>query len=117
MIPLSQSPNQPAKKTSEVTSLEQLTFDSLNIELNAPPAVDYLSKFFQELEEAPNRSSAGRITSLNSDTSGDTEIFESESWPDISMMFLRTTTQPNRAVLPIGGKSITGPPVFTLQNF
>ena len=35
--------NQPAKKTSEVTSLEQLTFDSLNIELNAPPAVDYLS--------------------------------------------------------------------------
>jgi predicted phage tail protein len=32
--------NQPAKKTSEVTSLEQLTFDSLNIELNAPPAVD-----------------------------------------------------------------------------
>ena len=103
--------NQPAKKTSEVTSLEQLTFDSLNIELNAPPAVDYLSKFFQELEEAPNRSSAGRITSLNSDTSGDTEIFESESWPDISMMFLRTTTQPNQ-VIPIGGKSITGPPVL-----
>ena len=79
-----------AKKTDKLTPLAIETFDSFNMELYSEEGVEYLSEFFQELGEATNRSSGGKITSLKSSTAGSPDIFEEESWPDVGMVFLRT---------------------------
>ena len=113
--------NQSASKTSERTTLENETFNSLNMELNSSEGVEYCSKFFQELEEVTDRSAGGRITALNSAVAGEIDVFESEGWPDASMMFLRTKTSIVRGFtavdandIPIAfrGKQLTGPPVL-----
>jgi len=90
--------SQSAKKTNNLTSLEIDTANSFNLELNNLEGATYLSKFFQELGEVTNRSSGGRITSLESDTAGGTEFFESESWPDVSMVFLRSMTSMQKSL-------------------
>jgi len=85
--------NQSEKKSDQLTPLETETFNSLNLELSSGEGVAYCREFFQELGEATNRSSGGKITSLKSSTAGGSDIFEAESWPDVGMMFLRTNTR------------------------
>jgi hypothetical protein len=79
-----------AKRTNSLTSLEIDTINSLNLELDNPVAATYLSKFFQELGKVTDRSEDGKITSLESDTSGGIELFEDPSFPDVVMVFLRS---------------------------
>jgi hypothetical protein len=91
--------NQSAKKTNELTLLDAVAIDSFNMELNNPVGATYLSKFFQELKKVTDRSSGGRITSLKSSTAGGVEFFEGESWPDVSMFFLRTMEDNQRLII------------------
>ena len=81
---------QSARKSNELTPLEVDKINSFNVELDSSEGASSLSKFFQELEEVTNRSAGGKITALNSANGGGADIFEAESWQDVSMMFLRT---------------------------
>lgn len=84
--------NRSTKKTNSLTPLEQETFDSLNIELNSATSVDYVSKFFLELEKVTQRSAAGKITSLKSTPTKPVDMFEVDSSNNANMVFLRTHT-------------------------
>ena len=79
-----------AKKSDELTPLETDAINSFNVELVSDGGIEYCSKFFQELEEVTNRSAGGKITALSSSNDGGEDVFESEGWPDINMIFLRT---------------------------
>ena len=82
-----------AKKTNSLTSLETETINSLNLELDSSGGVTYLSKFFEELNQTNDRSTAGRITALKSDTAGAVHVEEETSVPDANIMFVKTYNQ------------------------
>ena len=79
-----------AKRVNSLTPLETETINSLNLELDSSEGATYLNQFFQELAKTNDRSEAGRITALKSNTAGGIDIQETESRPDASMVFLRT---------------------------
>jgi len=77
--------------SEELTTLETETIETLNMTLDSSEGVTSCSKFFQELQEAPSRSSDGRITTLNSSTAGTIDNEEGSSNTDVAMVFLRDT--------------------------
>ena len=80
------------RDSNELTPLEIETTEVLNMELDSTQGVTKCSKFFQELQEAPQRSSDGRITALNSSTAGGVDNDEAASVSDVAMVFIRQTT-------------------------
>ena len=83
------------RELNELTTLETETIETLNMQLDSTEGVTFCSEFFQELKEATQRSSDGRITALNSSTAGGIDNEEGSSSVDVGMVFLRETLNPN----------------------
>lgn len=81
------------RELDTLTTLEEETVEVLNMQLDSTEGVAYCSEFFQELKEATNRSSDGKITTLNSSTAGGADDREASSAADVSMLFLREMTR------------------------
>ena len=82
----------------ELTTLELETIESLNMGLDSTRGVAFCSEFFQELKEAPSRSSDGRITALPSSTPGEVDNNEASSTPDVAMVYLTEANQRHRTI-------------------
>jgi hypothetical protein len=79
------------RELDQLTTLETETIETLNMELDSTKGVAFCSEFFQELKEAPNRSSNGKITTLNSSTAGGPDSDEASSDVDVGMVYIRET--------------------------
>jgi hypothetical protein len=86
--------NDSDEDANQLTPLETETVETLNMELDSTKGVTYCRKFFQELKEANNRSSDGRITTLPSTTAGGIDSDEASSNPDVAMVFLVDRPRP-----------------------
>jgi len=82
----------------ELTSLELETIETLNMGLDSTKGVAFCSEFFQELKEAPRRSSDGKITALPSSTPGGVDNKEASSNPDVAMVYLTEEGQNHTTV-------------------
>ena len=83
------------RELDQLTTLETETIETLNMELDSTKGVAFCSEFFQELKEAANRSSDGRITALNSSTAGGVDNEEGDSSIDVGMVYVRETKNVN----------------------
>jgi len=83
------------RQLNELTTLETETIETLNMQLDSTEGVTFCSEFFQELKQATQRSSDGRITALNSSTAGGPDNEEASSAEDVGMVFIRNALTDN----------------------
>lgn len=94
--------------SEELTTLETETIETLNMTLDSSEGVTFCSEFFQELQEAPSRSSDGRITALNSSTAGTIDNEEGSSNTDVAMVFLRNTETTTPSTSSLASRRVPG---------